>query len=500
MIEPLRAGDPAHAGPYVLLGRLAAGGMGQVFVGRSRAGRVVAVKVIHDGLAAGDEFRTRFAREVEAARRVGGFHTAEVVDADAYAARPWMATAYVAGPSLQEAVARAGVLDEEAVRALGAALVGGLAAVHAAGLVHRDLKPANVLLTADGPRVIDFGIARAVDATSVTTSGDVLGTAAYMSPEQVRGQEASAASDVFALGCVLAYACSARSPFGGGPTEAVVYRVVHEEPDLTAVPAGLRDVVAACLAKDPAARPGLDAVLDGLRPPAGRVVPWRLPDGVGALVAERARELRDLPAHEAPAATRVLDAPPTDATRVAPAAGDETGGRAGTAPAPSRRRSLRWALAGGVAAALAAGAAWLVPALGQAGDDGLASGVYALTGEPLTGPDAQAAHEVTVEISTPSDGELVRVAYAGTVDVAQDGGTQQRREGNGDGFTVRTPWTGTIPVDTQMFSLLVTAAGDAEDITCRISLDGEPAAEGTASWSSTCGVPVDTADVLDGLF
>ncbi|HEV6955695.1 MAG TPA: serine/threonine-protein kinase [Promicromonospora sp.] len=495
MIEPLRAGDPAQAGPYLLLGRLAAGGMGQVFVGRSRGGRVVAVKVIHEGLTtqdgSGDEFRTRFAREVEAARRVGGFHTAEVVDADAHAARPWMATAYVAGPSLHEAVTRNGVLDEEGVRALGAALVGGLTAVHDAGLVHRDLKPANVLLTADGPRVIDFGIVRALDATSVTTTGGVLGTAAYMSPEQVRGQEAQAASDVFALGCVLYFACVGRSPFGGGPTEAVVYRVVHEEPDLDPVPAGLRDLVADCLHKDAAERPGLADVLDRLRPPSGEIVPWRLPDGVGAMVAERARELRDLRGLEVPAATRVTDAP-----RTGPGTDEVTGDGAAT----TTRRRVRWAVAGGAAVALAGAAAWLVPALGGPDDDSLPSGTYALTGEPVTGAAAQAPHEVAIEITTPKDGELVTVAYSGTVNAASDGGTQQRREGNGEGFTVRTPWTGTIPVDGQMYNVLVNATGEAQDITCRILLDGEPAAQGTASYSSACGVPVDMSDILDGLF
>ncbi|MCP2266942.1 Serine/threonine protein kinase [Promicromonospora thailandica] len=508
MIGSLRAGDPAQAGPYVLLGRLAAGGMGQVFVGRSRGGRVVAVKVIHPGLAAGDEFRVRFAREVDAARRVGGYHTAEVVDADAYAERPWMATAYVPGPSLHEAVTRNGVLGTQAVRALGAGLTEALDAIHAAGLVHRDLKPANVLLTADGPRVIDFGIARAVEATSVTTSGDVLGTAAYMSPEQVRGQEAGPASDVFALGCVLHFAATGRSPFGGGPTEAVVYRVVHEEADLGEVPETLRDLVADCLRKDPAARPAVGEVLDRLSPASGGVVPWQLPAGVGPLVAERARELAELRSRDGSPVTEVLgeagdggsgtrvDAVPV--TRV----GDDAHRATTARPAPRRRvgvrgAGVRWAAAAGAVALLVAGASWLVPLLRDDADT-VASGTYSLSGEPLEAADAP--HTVEIEIVTPRAGEVVQVTYAGVVSTTDDGGTQQGQQTNGEGFTVRTPWTGRLPVESQLLSLTVTAQGEAEDITCRIALDGEPAAEGTASYSSACGVPVDTSTILDGLF
>lgn len=472
MIEPLRAGDPARVGPYRLLGRLAAGGMGQV----------------------------RFAREVEAARRVGGYHTAEVVDADAYADRPWMATAYVPGPSLHEAVARNGVLDAEAARALGAGLAGGLDAIHAAGLVHRDLKPANVLLTADGPRVIDFGIARAVDATSLTTAGDVLGTAAYMSPEQVRGREAEAPSDVFALGCVLHFAVTGRSPFGGGPTEAVVYRVVHEEPDLADVPEGLRDLVADCLRKDAAGRPAVGEVLDRLRPAAGGVVPWRLPAGVGPMVAERARELREVQAREVPAETEVV-AGPVVADDVRPGTGSGARPDVRGGPGGRRRRGLRRGLVAGGVVAVAVTPLWLVPLLrGEEPVDTVASGTYSLSGEAL-GPGAEdAPHSVEITVETPEDGRVLRVTYAGLVSTADDGGTQQGQQGNGEGFTVRTPWTGTVPVESQLLSLHVTAQGDAEDITCRIALDGEPAAEGTASYTSACGVPVDTSSILDGLF
>lgn len=497
MIEALRAGDPVQAGPYRLEGRLAAGGMGQVYVGRSRGGRVVAIKVIHPGLAEGDEFQVRFAREVAAARSVGGYHTAEVVDADAYADRPWMATAYVAGPSLHEAVARSGPIDADAVRALGAGLAGGLAAIHAAGLVHRDLKPANVLLTADGPRVIDFGIARAMDATSLTTAGDVLGTAAYMSPEQVRGQEAAPPSDVFALGCVLYFAATGRSPFGGGPTEAVVYRVVHEDPDLADLPDDLRALVGDCLAKDAPARPTVTRVLDRLRPEPGDVVPWRLPDGVGRMVAERARELRDLQAREAPGVTEVVRVPLEGQEE------HDTGDAGGTGSGGRRRRPRRaWWVAATAVVVVAAATVWLIRGLGddEPPADTTASGTYSLSGAALGPGPVDAPHRVELEIVTPEEGEVLTVTYRGLVNAAQDGGTQQRQVGNGDGFTVRTPWKGTIPVESQMYSLTVTAQGGVEDITCRIALDGEPAAEGTESFTSACGVPTDMSAVLDGLF
>src|SRR5580692_2575725 len=203
-MDSLKPGDPASVGGYRLLGRLGTGGMGQVFLGVSPSGRRVAVKLIHPVHAGAAQFRQRFAREIDAARRVGGFHTASVVDADPQADPPWMVTAYIDGPSLQEDVDRAGPLPTEGVRALGAGLAEGLAAIHASGLVHRDLKPGNVILAADGPRIIDFGIARAADATTgITTTGVVVGTVAYMSPEQIRGEVAGPASDVFSLGSVL---------------------------------------------------------------------------------------------------------------------------------------------------------------------------------------------------------------------------------------------------------------------------------------------------------
>ncbi|MBO0773714.1 MAG: serine/threonine protein kinase, partial [Actinobacteria bacterium] len=211
-MEPLRPGDPRHAGRYRLLGRLGEGGMGQVFFGRSPGGRPVAVKFIREEFAHRARFRERFAREVDAARQVGGFHTALVVDADPHADPPWMATAYIPGPPLHEAVTEHGPLGEQALRMLGAGLAEGLAAIHACGLVHRDLKPANVILASDGPRIIDFGIARTQDSGRMTETGAIVGTYAYMSPEQVNGHRATPASDVFALGAVLAFAATGRGP------------------------------------------------------------------------------------------------------------------------------------------------------------------------------------------------------------------------------------------------------------------------------------------------
>ena len=267
-MEDLQPGVPGSVGSYRLLAKLGAGGMGQVFLGVSPGGRKVAVKLIYPEHADSVQFRERFAREIEAARRVGGFHTAPVVDADPEADPPWMVTAYIEGPSLEAAVARDGPLPTDQVFAVGAGLAEGLAAIHACGLVHRDLKPANVIMAGDGPRIIDFGIARAADAAALTTAGAVIGTFAYMSPEQLHGNPASPASDVFSLGCVLAFAATGRPPFGADSAAAVVLRITTGPPDL----AGLADerlsqLIGDCLAKRPEARPAVPALLAALASP-----------------------------------------------------------------------------------------------------------------------------------------------------------------------------------------------------------------------------------------
>ena len=261
MLRELRPGDPRLIGPYRLVGQLGDGGMGRVFLGRSAGGRPVAVKVIRSDLAADPDFRARFRREVAAARKVNGLFTAMVVDADVDAPEPWLATAYVAGPSLAEAVREQGPLPVNSVLALAAGLAESLAAIHAAGVVHRDLKPSNVLLGPDGPCVIDFGISRAVEQTSLTRVGFVIGSPGFMSPEQAEGHGVGPASDIFSLGAVLAFAAIAESPFGSGSTAALVYRIVYAPPNLEGVPDEIRPLLERCLAKDPTQRPTASELL-----------------------------------------------------------------------------------------------------------------------------------------------------------------------------------------------------------------------------------------------
>jgi hypothetical protein len=261
MIGELQAGDPQAMGPYRVLGRLGAGGMGQVYLGRSVGGRLVAVKVIRPELTDEPGFRARFAREVTAAKNVSGLFTALVVDADVEGPVPWLATAYVAGPSLAEAVETHGPLPVSSVLTLAAGLAEGLQAIHAAGVVHRDLKPSNVLLADDGPRVIDFGISRAAEASMLTQSGMVVGSPGFMSPEQADGGTVGPPSDVFSLGTVLTFAATGEGPFGTGSSPALLYRVVHREPDLSRVPGPIRPLVERCLAKDPGQRPATSDVL-----------------------------------------------------------------------------------------------------------------------------------------------------------------------------------------------------------------------------------------------
>ncbi|MGW4512013.1 serine/threonine-protein kinase [Streptomyces sp. NPDC004393] len=298
-MEPLEAGAPTTMGPYRLLGRLGSGGMGRVYLGRSAGGRTVAVKIVHPHFALDEEFRARFRREVEAARRVGGAWTAPVLDADPEAPVPWVATGYAAGPSLTAAVTDGGALPPNSVRALGAGLAEALAAVHGLGLVHRDVKPSNVLLTLDGPLLIDFGIARATDGTaSLTSTGVSVGSPGYMSPEQILGKGVTGAADVFSLGAVLAYAATGEPPFPGDSSAALLYKVVHEEPELGALDGEVRELVAGCLAKDPAARPAPEDVARRLAPEgASRLVSggW-LPGPLVEQVSRQAVQLLNLEA------------------------------------------------------------------------------------------------------------------------------------------------------------------------------------------------------------
>ncbi|MEW5657605.1 serine/threonine-protein kinase [Streptomyces sp. CS081A] len=251
----LRREDPRIVGSFRLHRRLGAGGMGVVYLGSDRRGQRVALKVIRPDLAEDQEFRSRFAREVSAARRIRGGCTARLVAADLEADRPWFATQYVPGPSLHDRVAEEGPLRAADVASIGAALSEGLVAVHEAGVVHRDLKPSNILLSPKGPRIIDFGIAWATGASTLTHVGTAVGSPGFLAPEQVRGAAVTPATDVFSLGATLAYAAMADSPFGHGSSEVMLYRVVHEEPQLHGVPDALAPLVRACLAKDPEDRP-----------------------------------------------------------------------------------------------------------------------------------------------------------------------------------------------------------------------------------------------------
>ncbi|MEV4239930.1 MULTISPECIES: protein kinase [unclassified Nocardia] len=292
-MRPLGTDDPTRIGDYRLLGLLGAGGMGRVYLGRSAGGRTVAVKVIRPDLI-GNEFRERFRREVTAARRVGGKYTAPVLDADVDSTPPWLATGYVAGFSLTDAVEQFGTFNENTLLVLAHGLAEALIAVHDAGIVHRDLKPSNVLLAVDGPKVIDFGIARAAEDSALTTTGSVIGSPGFMCPEQVVGPTMGPEGDVFALGGVLVYAATGQGPFGSGETVQMLYRVVYEEPRLAAVPDRLRPLIAACLNKDVTARPTPQQLLDQL---AELEVPERvgwLPAPVLEEVSRRAVALLDL--------------------------------------------------------------------------------------------------------------------------------------------------------------------------------------------------------------
>ncbi len=263
-MQPLGTDDPRQIGTYRLLGVLGAGGMGKVYLGRTGGGRTVAVKVIRPDLLGDPELRARFRREVAAARRVGGAFTAPVLDADVDADPPWLATGFVAGLPLSDAVSEFGPFGESALFALGRGLAEALVAIHGAGVVHRDLKPSNVLLAVDGPKVIDFGIARATEDTALTTTGKVIGSPGFMCPEQVSGEPLGPACDVFALGGVLTFAATGHGPFGTAELVQMLWRIMYEEPRIDALPERLRPLVASCLVKDPAARPAPTQVLTEL--------------------------------------------------------------------------------------------------------------------------------------------------------------------------------------------------------------------------------------------
>ncbi|MBC9711912.1 protein kinase [Streptomyces sp. TRM66268-LWL] len=452
-MQVLREQDPRQIGPYRLLGRLGSGGMGEVFLARSPGGRTVAVKVVREELAAKDSFRQRFRREVEAARKVGGDWTARVLDADTEAESPWIATAFVPGPGLDAIVEQEyGPLPEHTVLVMAGRLAQALTAIHAAGLVHRDLKPSNVLLTLDGPLVIDFGIARhlALD-NELTRTGYALGSPGFMSPEQVRGEPVGAKSDVFGLGALLAYAATGRRPFGKseiGP-HAQMFRIVSEEPDLAGVEGELLDLIGACLRKEPQERPSLASIVQRTAAAAGAGGEWLPAELVGHLGRAAVRLLdadadapqeparasasgtrhtpvrddSDLPGNETPAGRggvgpRSAAGSPADHGTVAlhhgtatprpePAAGalapDPT--PPSTAIAPKRRRRLALPLVlAGVFVAAGAGAYVLLPNLldGKGGEESFDDGRSNSAGTDPGGQGAQAKGGAPSASSSPS--------------------------------------------------------------------------------------------------
>jgi eukaryotic-like serine/threonine-protein kinase len=361
MPSGLLQGDPAELGGYRLGGRLGAGGMGRVYLAFTPGGRPVAMKVLRPELGDDPEFRARFRQEIAAARRVSGLFTAQVLDGDPEGSPPWLVTTYVPGPSLDEAVARHGPLPEATVLLLMAGVAEALVAIHAAGLVHRDLKPSNVLLATDGPRVIDFGIARAVHAPAMTRAGFRIGSPQFMAPEQWEGGPLTAATDVFALGALAAFAATGRPPFGGGDETAVWHRVMHSGPDLAGCPGLLVGLIRDCLATDPWSRPTPTQVIEQCRavvPGTLEFTPSWLPPAVAA----------DLAHHGAPPTPPAPRTPATaqrtyTAEQAGPAAQPtggptirrtllNTGGLSTEGPVPQPRRQSRAVVAGAIACAL----------------------------------------------------------------------------------------------------------------------------------------------------
>ncbi|WP_317852420.1 serine/threonine-protein kinase [Streptomyces venezuelae] len=387
VMKPLGPGDPIRLGPYRVLGVLGEGGMGKVYFGRDDSGRTAAVKVLLPELAHDPHLVQRFLREAHTARAVSGGGVARVLDArtEDTGNRPWIATEFLSGPTLDDAVHRYGPFGADGVRALAASLAATLQDIHATGLVHRDLKPANIVLTSTGPRVIDFGIARPEHGLTLTTTGQVPVTPGYGAPEQVLGQRVGPAADVFSLGAVLAYAATGQRTFDGTHVAAVQYEVVHGEPRLDSVPPELRQLIAPCLAKDPVQRPAPDQVAGAFAPPPGADRVWR----TGPLAEDIARR-------------------GAEARRQAAVAGQGSGG------GPSRRRLLRTALVAGgaLAASGGAGGAWWmlreeprrIPAAGPASDTEPLPIVAGRHGTPpgeLWGPLPVAAGPVDGQVTTP---------------------------------------------------------------------------------------------------
>jgi hypothetical protein len=456
-MEPLAPGDPAEIAGYVLRARLGAGGMGRVYLADTRGGRPVALKLVRPEFSDDAGFRDRFRHEVAAARRVHGLYTAQVLDADPDAPRPWLVTAYVAGPSVQQAVSEHGPMPAGTVLVLAAGVAEALQAIHAAGVVHRDLKPSNVLLAADGPRVIDFGIARAT-ATALTRTGMRVGSPQYMAPEQVSGTAVTPAIDVFALGGLAAFAALGRPPFGADTEAAVLYRVLHEPPDLAGCPEPVHGLVLRCLARRPADRPTLDEIITQCRAgTAGKALDaarsW-LPPAVAASLARYPDPApADLPATLAPPAPTATG--PLAGSAAAAAA--DTAGLPGAGQAATRRRVPGIPVLAAAAAAviaLAVGSAVAAGVLGQRGPAGAAgrrAGLAITPARARTSPPASPGPSLAPGVDpcvvgtwtgTADDtqitinGQPVQAAGTGPTEIDLPDGTQEEEYGSRTVFTV----------------------------------------------------------------
>ncbi|WP_405977432.1 serine/threonine-protein kinase [Streptomyces sp. NBC_00158] len=414
----LSADDPREIGGYRLHARLGSGGMGEVYLAHTPGGRPIALKAVRREFAADPAFRERFAREVASARRIHGLFTAQVVDFGIDERTPWLATAYVPGPSLDEVVRRHGPLPVRTVLLLVAGIAEALQAIHGAGVVHRDLKPANVLLAGDGPRVIDFGIAHAAGSAALTGTGLRIGTAAFMAPEQALGRPVTSATDVFALGALTAYVAGGRPPFGGGPESTALYRVVHEQPDLTRVPAELEQLVRWCLAKEPADRPTTAQLIGyvhahpGVGPRPEFAEGWlprpvREEVGAGPAGGWPAPHAPTAPAAPAPArvpAPAPVPAPDAPVPASAPGAPAPAPDAAGGRRARRRTGGRLPAVAAAVAVTLAAcGAAVYWFDAPESDGDGAGGYVQGYAGTRLTAPDSGYEFDLDAGKVVPAD-------------------------------------------------------------------------------------------------
>lgn len=432
----LRGGDPAEIGGYPLEARLGSGGMGTVFLARTSSGRPVAIKLIHQHFAGDDEFRIRFRQEVAAARRVSGAFTAAVVDAAPEAEQPWMATTYIEGPTLAQHIAEKGPLDGAELRRLAIGLAEALRDIHRVGVVHRDLKPSNVVLSPEGPRVIDFGISRAVDQQTLTMTGRVIGTPPFMSPEQLQAPRGvGPRSDVFSLGTLLVYSATGRGPFDADSPYMTAYQVVHEEPSLDAVPVALRAVVEPCLDKEPEGRPSADELLTLLRD-----LPADL-GGTGSAGAGAGRTRDMVTQHDA--ATPPTPAPVPAGPDTDPAVPGS--GSTGTSVGRGLRRRWRPVLAAAVAVAAIGGGAAVLKTGGQ-GEGGGGDKADTVTAPAAALPEGFAPWRETVPGGREDLSDELRCVARGEALFCGGGGVVATRVSALDGSRAWTAKSPGVPV------------------------------------------------------